>query len=81
MLIFQVLIEDLNKDVGLPPLNDNKLLESLFKKFDWNNNNLLEFSEFLNLYAAILRRVRDRYIKATIRTLIVLYILTDIKTT
>ena len=65
-LSFQVLIEDLNKDVGLPPLNDDKLLESLFKKFDSNNNNKLEFSEFLNLYAAILRRVRDRYIKAQI---------------
>ena len=36
-------------------------------KFDANNNSQLEFGEFLNLYAAILRRVRDRYIKSSIR--------------
>jgi len=61
------LIETLNEDVGLPPLNDEKLLEALFNKFDTNKNGVLEFNEFLNLYAAILRRVRDRYIKAGIR--------------
>ncbi|CAD7965794.1 unnamed protein product [Amoebophrya sp. A25] len=61
------LIEDLNREVGLPPLNDDRLLEALFTKFDTNKNGVLEFNEFLNLYAAILRRVRDRYIKAGIR--------------
>ena len=55
------LIEDLNADVGLPPLNDDRLLDALFKKFDTNKNGVLEFNEFLNLYAAILRRVRDRW--------------------
>ena len=55
------LIEDLNREVGLPPLNDEKLLEALFTKFDTNKNGVLEFNEFLNLYAAILRRIRDRY--------------------
>ena len=61
------LIEELNKEVGLPPLNDDRLLDALFKKFDTNKDNKLQFNEFLNLYAAILRRVRDRYIKAGIR--------------
>lgn len=61
------LIEDLNREVGLPPLNDDRLLDALFKKFDTNKDGVLQFNEFLNLYAAILRRVRDRYIKAGIR--------------
>ncbi|CAD7944041.1 unnamed protein product [Amoebophrya sp. A120] len=60
-------IEALNSEIGLPPLNDDRLLDALMKKFDTNKNGFLEFTEFLCLYAAILRRVRDKYIKAGIR--------------
>ncbi|CAD7960401.1 unnamed protein product [Amoebophrya sp. A25] len=67
MAELRVLIENLNTDIGLPPLNDERLLEALMKKFDTNKNGSLEFTEFLCLYAAILRRVRDKYIKAGIR--------------
>lgn len=55
------LVEALNAEIGLPPLNDDRLLEALMKKFDTNKNGNLEFTEFLCLYAAILRRVRDKY--------------------
>lgn len=44
------LLDDLNTEVGLPPLNDDRLLEALFRKFDTNKNGLMEFTEFLNLY-------------------------------
>ncbi|CAD7950264.1 unnamed protein product, partial [Amoebophrya sp. A120] len=69
-----LLIEALNRDVGLPPLNDPKLLEALFNKFDTNKNGVLEFNEFLNLYGCVRVEIdkveiilRDRYIKAGIR--------------
>lgn len=61
------LLDDLNTEIGLPPIGDDRLLDALFKKFDTNKNGQLEFDEFLNLYAAILRRLRDRYVRAGMR--------------
>ena len=56
------LIDKLNNDVGLPPLKDERIMKALFNKFDIDGTGALEEREFVNLFAAILHRVRNRYV-------------------
>lgn len=49
--------------IGLPPLNDDNLFTAVMRKFASKPEKGLSQKDFQTLYGAILRRVRDRYVK------------------
>lgn len=53
----------LNGTLGIPEV-DKTLLLKLLSKFDLRNTGTLNKEEFVQLYRAILRRIRDRFVKA-----------------
>jgi len=57
------LMAALNATLGIPEV-DKVLLQKLLHKFDVRNCGTLNRSEFIQLYRAILRRIRDRFVKA-----------------
>eukprot|EP00397_Hematodinium_sp_SG-2012_P008424 GEMP01008484.1.p1 GENE.GEMP01008484.1~~GEMP01008484.1.p1 ORF type:complete len:632 (+),score=110.09 GEMP01008484.1:34-1929(+) len=59
------LMSALNASLGIPDV-DQPLLMKLLAKFDLRNTGTLNRSEFFQLYKAILRRIRDRFVKARV---------------
>jgi len=57
------LMAALNASLGIPEV-DNSLLLKLMFKFDSRKTGTLNKEEFIQLFRAILRRIRDRFVKA-----------------